>query len=82
MATPFMTPVELDRVGIALGEVGFSPNIWDMESKVTTQPQLSHDVGQLQSAEVMSGGACDNARRKSGCRVRRTIASGDPVTKM
>ena len=25
-----MTPVELDRVGMALGEVGFSPNIWDM----------------------------------------------------
>ncbi len=29
-----MTPVELDRVGMALGEVGFSLNIWDVQDEV------------------------------------------------
>lgn len=31
LVTPFITPVELERVGIALGEVGFSPSIWGMK---------------------------------------------------
>lgn len=28
--SPFVTPVELDRAGIAFGDVGFSSSIWDI----------------------------------------------------
>lgn len=31
LTMPFMTPVELERVGMALGEDGFSPSIWGIE---------------------------------------------------
>lgn len=37
---PLMTPVELDRVGMALGEVGFSLNIWAVESELEVQSQF------------------------------------------
>jgi hypothetical protein len=53
LAIPCVTPVELDRVGMALGEEGFSASIWDVKR--------GNQDGLEAAVRRVCGEACENA---------------------
>ncbi len=62
---PFMTPVELDRAGMAFGEVGFSPSIGGLGKG---EGRREKGKGDGTSGQLRFGGMSDASRLTTGSR--------------